>query len=110
MTRNTCSGWEPVNCETALENLCLSCPTCNPFESDRVLAIDPETGEETALFHPHQHRWIDHFALNDDATEMVGLSPTGRATIAALKMNRPQKNRVRRMWVAMKEHPPDLDG
>jgi hypothetical protein len=62
-----------------------------------------------ALFHPQEHRWREHFSWNEDATELVGLTPAGRATVAALRMNRPQMIRVRRMWLAMKEHPPDLD-
>jgi hypothetical protein len=94
---------------TNFDNLCLYCPTCNRYKSDRASATDPVTLKEVALFHPHQHRWTDHFSWNDDATQIVGLTPTGRATIAALKMNRAQMIRVRRMWVAMNEHPPDVD-
>jgi hypothetical protein len=94
---------------TAFDNLCLSCPTCNRYKSDLVSAPDPMTLDDVALFHPRQHRWLDHFAWNEDASQIVGLTPTGRATVSALKMNRPQLIRVRRMWVAMNEHPPDLD-
>ena len=93
----------------AFDNLCFSCPTCNRYKSDLVLAPDPVTLNEVALFHPQQQRWLEHFSWNEDATLIVGLTPTGRATIAALKMNRPQMIRVRKMWVAMDEHPPDLD-
>ena len=94
---------------TAFENLCLSCPMCNRYKSDRVLAPDAVAQTEVPWFHPHQHRWADHFSWNDEFTEVVGLTPVGRASVAALKMNRPQMIRVRRMWVAMNEHPPDLD-
>jgi hypothetical protein len=94
---------------TAFENLCLACPTCNRYKSDLVSAPDPLTQTEVALFHPQQHSWLEHFAWNEDATQIVGLTPTGRATIVALKMNRQQMIRVRQMWVAMSEHPPDLD-
>jgi hypothetical protein len=45
---------------------------------------------DVPLFHPNQQEWAEHFAWNDDATEIMGLTPIGRATIAALKMNRPQ--------------------
>ena len=94
---------------TAFENLCLSCPMCNSYKSDRVLAPDAVAQLEVPLFHPHLHRWADHFSWNEEFTEVVGLTPVGRASVAALKMNRPQMIRVRRMWVAMNEHPPDLD-
>jgi hypothetical protein len=92
--------------ETVFENICFSCPTCNRYKADRTIAIDPDTQEETALFHPHQDKWQDHFRWSEDATAIVGLSVTGRATISVLRMNRPQLVRVRRMWAAMGEHPP----
>jgi hypothetical protein len=62
-----------------------------------------------ALFHPQQDRWSDHFSWSENATEIIGMTPIGRATIATLKMNRPQMIRVRQMWVTMNEHPPGLD-
>lgn len=92
--------------QTAFENLCLSCPTCNRYKADRTNVEDPVTGVHVALFHPHRDTWQDHFAWSEDSTEVAGLSATGRATIAALRMNRAQLIRVRRMWVAMGEHPP----
>ena len=95
--------------ESAFANLCLSCPMCNRYKSDHVLALDAVTQTEVPLFHPHQDRWAAHFSWNEESTEIIGLTPVGRATVAALKMNRPQMIRVRRMWVAMSEHPPDHD-
>jgi hypothetical protein len=93
--------------KTVFENLCLSCPTCNRFKADRQMVPDSATGEDVPLFHPQRDKWTDHFAWNESATEIMGLTPSGRATIAALKMNRPQLVRVRCMWVAMGEHPSD---
>jgi hypothetical protein len=92
--------------ETSFENLCLSCPTCNRYKARRQIVPDPVTNEPVPLFHPHHQVWEDHFIWNEEATEIIGLTPVGRATIAALKMNRPQMIRVRRMWVKMGEHPP----
>ena len=93
--------------KTVFSNLCLSCPTCNRYKAIRQMAVDPQTNEIVPLFHPQQEHWADHFAWNNDSTELIGLTATGRATIAALRMNRPQLLRVRRMWVTMGEHPPD---
>ena len=50
-------------------------------------AIDPESNEQAELFNPRTQNWQDHFRWDRDLA--VGLTPTGRATIAALKMNRP---------------------
>ena len=95
--------------ETVFGNLCLACPTCNRCKADRTVAIEPDTQHETPLFSPQQDAWNEHFAWNHDATEITALTAVGRATIVALRMNRPQLVRVRRMWVIMGEHPPDVE-
>jgi hypothetical protein len=94
--------------ETVFENLCLACPSCNRYKATRQTAIDPNTQDEVKLFHPQQQAWIKHFAWSEDATEIVGITPVGRGTISVLKMNRPQLTRVRKMWVKMGEHPPNI--
>ena len=53
--------------------------------------------------------WTEHFAWNENGKKIKGLSATGRATIAALQMNRPALVRARTMWVKLGEHPPDFD-
>jgi HNH endonuclease len=92
--------------KTEFGNLCILCPTCNRYKSDLSAAPDPLTGELARLFHPQEQRWTEHFSWNADFTEINGLTSTGRATVAALRMNRPQLVRARRMWVTMQEHPP----
>lgn len=91
---------------TELTNLCLSCPTCNRHKATHTTAIDPQTRESVPLFHPQQELWEKHFSWNIEATELIGLTAIGRATIELLKINRPQMVRVRKMWVKMGEHPP----
>jgi hypothetical protein len=94
--------------ETIFENICLACPMCNRYKSDSASATDPVTNAVVRLFHPHQDRWLDHFSWNDDGTELLGRTAIGRATIAALRINRAAMIRVRRMWVEMGEHPPNV--
>lgn len=94
---------------TERQNLCLACPMCNRYKSDGVLGFDPETQMQVPLFHPQQDIWTDHFAWNVECSQVVGLTASGRATIVALKMNRPALIRVRRLWVAMEEHPPRFE-
>lgn len=74
--------------KTALSNLCLACPTCNRSKAHRLTVPDPVTQTEVPLFHPQQQTWRDHFTWSEDAAEIVGITSIGRATIAALKMNR----------------------
>ena len=94
--------------ETVFENLCLACPTCNRYKSSRTEAMDPGTQNSVSLFHPQREEWAHHFSWSEGATVIDAGTATGRATIAALRMNRTQLIRVRRMWVAMGEHPPEL--
>ncbi len=94
--------------ETVVENICLACPMCNRFRADRTMALDPVSAQDVPLFHPQRDDWGEHFAWAEGATEIVGLTAIGRATIAALRMNRSQLVRVRRMWHIMGEHPPGI--
>src|SRR5687767_6197893 len=64
-------------------NLWLSCPICNRHKSDRVAAIDPETGEEVSLFNPRTQNWSDRFAWSADGLRILGITTSGRATVAA---------------------------
>ncbi|NJK28300.1 MAG: HNH endonuclease [Coleofasciculaceae cyanobacterium SM2_3_26] len=95
--------------DSVLENLCLSFPSCNRYKAQRQTAVDPLTEETIALFHPQLQVWREHFAWEEEATIIAGLTPTGRATIKSLRMNRPQMVRVRSMWVKLGEHPPMLE-
>jgi HNH endonuclease len=90
---------------TTAENLALSCYGCNQHKSTRVTAPDPVTMSFAPLFHPREQRWSEHFAWNDDFTLMLGLTPTGRATIEALQLNRSGLVNLRRALYAIGEHP-----
>ena len=87
--------------ETVFENLCLACPSCNRFKAVRKNTIDPVTEISTPFFNPQLQVWNEHFAWNEDASEIVGLTDIGRVTIEALKMNRVQLVRVRKIWVKL---------
>ena len=89
-----------------LENLCLSCPHCNRHKASRHKFPDPETQDLVPLFHPQQQVWADHFAWSIDASTLIGLTSTGRATIAALTMNRPALRHLRKLWHRVGQHPP----
>ena len=93
---------------TTAGNLALSCHGCNQHKSDRVSAPDPVTGSLVRLFHPREQHWDEHFAWNEDCTLMLGLTPTGRATIGALQLNRLGLLNLRRVLYAIGEHPPKL--
>ncbi len=91
---------------SAILNLWLSCRRCNQFKGVQIDAIDPESGILTPLFNPRTQRWRGHFAWSADATRIVGLSPCGRATVVALKINNDDIVSTRRLWVSVGWHPP----
>ncbi len=92
--------------ETALENLALSCQGCNNHKYAKMQARDPVTGEVVPLYHPRRQHWRDHFAWSADFTLIIGLTPTGRATVEAWQMNRETVINLRRILYVLREHPP----
>lgn len=91
---------------TVEENLWLACPDCNLAKGERLEALDPTTGETVPLFNPRRDRWSEHFTWTEDSSMIVGQAPIGRATVLALRMNRPLVVRARRLWVRIGVHPP----
>src|SRR5262245_1280506 len=70
------------------DNIALACQGCNGHKATRIMASDPVSGLVAPLFHPRQQRWGEHFRWSEDFTEIIGLTPVGRATVAALHLNR----------------------
>ncbi|MBR8834824.1 MAG: HNH endonuclease [Stigonema ocellatum SAG 48.90 = DSM 106950] len=88
-------------------NLWLACPLCNRYKSDKIVGVDPETGEKVKLFNPRTHLWFEHFFWSEDGVRIVGKTPIGRATIAALHLSDdPDALEVRSYWVLAGWHPP----
>ena len=89
-----------------LNNLALACQGCNGFKYNKVTAQDPATGEMVPLFNPRKSQWTEHFTWSDDFTLIIGLTPTGRATVEALQLNREGVVNFRKVLFASGEHPP----
>src|SRR5262249_242846 len=84
---------------TAEENLWLACHACNGFKGTRVQGRDPVTGKRVRLWNPRRQKWHDHFRWSNDGTQIVGLTPCGRATVVVLQLNRPELVAARSLWV-----------
>ena len=91
---------------TMEDNLWLACSLCNHHKADRIGARDPITGEIARLFNPRRQNWIEHFRWTTASDEIIGISPCGRASVAALNLNRASLVRARRAWVTVGWHPP----
>ena len=88
-----------------LNNLAFSCQGCNGRKYTSTSAIDPVTGQTSPLYHPRQHQWTEHFTWSDDKSLIIGLTPTGRATIIKLALNREGVVNLRRLLHAIGKHP-----
>lgn len=67
------------------DNLALACIDCNLHKGPNLTGLDPETNQVTALFHPRQHRWAEHFEWR--GIHLVGLTAIGRTTVRVLHIN-----------------------
>lgn len=88
---------------TTADNLALACVSCSLRKSARETVLDPETGSEVAIFHPRQDQWEDHFKW--EGVRIHGLTKIGRATIAALDLNRLLILAIREEEALLGRHP-----
>ncbi|MFZ4576695.1 MAG: HNH endonuclease [Phycisphaerales bacterium] len=97
---------ESLGGPTTRDNLWLACSMCNDHKGNRIAAPDPSTGEVVRLFDPRRQLWSDHFGWSEDGCMIVGKTPTGRATVIAVRLNRAEMVEARRAWVVVGWHPP----
>ncbi len=89
--------------QTIAENLALSCLPCNRHKGSDLATFDPISNEIAPLFNPRRQTWTDHFALN--GTRIVGITPTGRATVFLLMLNAPTRLLQRQVLIAQRRYP-----
>lgn len=89
---------------TVPDNLALACVSCSLRKGARSTAIDPGTREKANLFHPRRQRWEEHFVWR--GCHLHGITNTGRATVAALRLNRTLIVEIRAEEAILGRHPP----
>jgi HNH endonuclease len=100
---------EVMGGETTRENLWLACSRCNDFKGGSIDAPDPQTGDLTRLFNPRTQRGLEHFSWASTGERIIGLTPTGSATVEALHLNNEFIIVARRFWVEAGRWPPSDD-
>ncbi|MFV9503513.1 MAG: HNH endonuclease [Oscillochloridaceae bacterium umkhey_bin13] len=90
-------------------NLWHSCRECNERKGAQLQVLDPLSGERVDLFNPRTQSWLAHFRWSDDGLQIVGQTAIGRATVAALDLNRAHLLVARQRWVLVGWHPPAED-
>ncbi|MHC5859027.1 HNH endonuclease [Nostoc sp.] len=97
-----------------VDNLALACRRCNERHYNFTVGIDPETKQEVALFNARQQQWSEHFVWSADATKIIDITPTGRATCNRLDLNDQRRSdrfiqKSRQLWIKGGFHPPYED-
>lgn len=77
----------------SLGNLANACQRCNLNKGPNLAGIDPETKKLVKLFNPRRHKWDKHFRW--EGPLLVGKTAIGRATVAVLAMNEPERLELR---------------
>jgi len=89
--------------QTTRDNLAFACWDCNRRKGPNISSVDPESGEVVRLFHPRLQKWSEHFRL--DGLRIIPLTPIGRATVALLRFNSPERLSVRAMLLQIGRYP-----
>lgn len=91
---------------SVISNLAYSCQCCNNHKFTATHVIDPATGHIVSLFNPRTDSWATHFEWHENFTKIRGISPTGRATVKRLKLNREGLINLRQLLFQVNKHPP----
>lgn len=89
-------------------NRAWSCHRGNLHKGPNLSGIDPLTVRMVALFNPRCQSWKRHFEWLGGI--LVGRTQTGRATIAVLDINDPQRVELRQMLMDDGDWPVELNG
>ena len=95
--------------KTVLSNLAFACQGCNGHKFTHTVSLDTITHLKAPLFNPRKQKWSEHFTWNDDFTLIIGKTPTGRATVELLQLNREGCINLRLALFAFGTHPPIED-
>jgi hypothetical protein len=89
--------------QTRVDNLALSCLSCNRSKGSDLTSFDPLSNAVVPLFNPRHDTWTEHFVL--EGARIIGITPTGRATVLLLKFNTPARLLHRHMLTIQERYP-----
>jgi hypothetical protein len=85
--------------EDSLDNFALACRSCNIFKSKHITGIDER------LYNPRQDLWEEHFMVDLETMEIIGLTEIGRGTISRLRFNSGMQLSARQQWFRLELFP-----
>lgn len=68
-----------------------------------MTCLDPKSGAQVPVFHPRRQDWSEHFRWV--GFRIIGRTPTGRATVELLRMNREIALAIRAEEARLGRHP-----
>ena len=89
---------------TSLDNLAWACFYCNRFKGSDLASVDLISNKVVFLFNPREQRWKRQFRLNGALIE--GIAASGRATVALLHLNDPERVAYRLGLIDLGHYPP----
>jgi hypothetical protein len=89
-----------------VENLAFACSGCNGHKYTHTKAIDPVSGLYAPLYNPRKDTWDEHFKWDLAFSIITGITPTGRATVEKLRLNRISVVNLRLVLAQVGMHPP----
>ncbi|NET47888.1 MAG: HNH endonuclease [Merismopedia sp. SIO2A8] len=89
-----------LNGSNDVSNLALACRSCN-LRKGMLTRGKLRTGKEVRFFHPRKDQWNAHFQVNVDLAHVQGITPIGKVTVDALKMNTTAQVKARKLWVQL---------
>jgi HNH endonuclease len=97
---------ESLDGTSEFENLAYACFLCNRLKSNKLKVFDVLSGKWIPLFNPRKDLWHEHFAWNEDTTQIMGISSIGRCTVKELQLNREKLIEYRNSIIPFGGHPP----
>jgi len=85
-------------------NRAWACQHCNLFKGSDLSGRDPASGRVVRLFNPRRQNWSRHFEWRGPV--VAGITSTGRATIAVLRLNAAYRVERREFLIAAGAFPP----
>ena len=86
-------------------NLALACRSCNLRKGNRINGLSSRSNVEARFFHPRKDQWDEHFHINVESGEVVGVTPIGEVTVEYLEMNSSAQVAARQLWIRLNLFP-----
>jgi HNH endonuclease len=86
---------------TDAANLALACRSCNLRKGTRIGGMAADGNTEVRFFHPRQDQWHEHFRVEAESGQIIGVTAVGQVTVESLAMNSSAQVAARQLWIRL---------